>query len=209
MAPLSSALLTLGRYLAGEFENRAQALAEPAWYVHLKVWHRPIRLFHEDSLTFFVEQVSVASRQPPYRQRVLRLYECDSEIKGQYYGLQDAAQFRGGGLDPQILDLLTADDLIDLPTCCLNIETQALSSGQYSFQAALPEGSLCSFEYGGNTSYVSLGFAIGPTQPASDLELRVYDKGVDPSSGKGLWGALMGPFCLIKNADFQIIEPSP
>ncbi|MBD0267832.1 MAG: chromophore lyase CpcT/CpeT [Cyanobacteria bacterium Co-bin8] len=207
MATLSSKLLTLGRYLAGEFENRAQSLAEPAWYVHLKVWHRPIRLFHENSLTFFVEQVSVASGQPPYRQRILRLYESDSQIKGQYYGLKDAAQFRGGAIAPQILAPLTPEDLVQLPTCCLSIESQELPEGQYSFKAALPAGSLCSFEYAGNTSYVSLGFAIGPASNAATLELRVYDKGIEPSTGKGLWGALMGPFCLIKNADFEGGQP--
>ncbi|MBD0334876.1 MAG: chromophore lyase CpcT/CpeT [Cyanobacteria bacterium Co-bin13] len=203
MATLSTELLTLGRYLAGEFENRQQSLAEPAWYVHLKVWHRPIRLFHEDSLTFFIEQVSVASGQPPYRQRILRLYDSGSQIKGQYYGLKDAVQVRGGATAPQILDALTPEDLVQLPTCSLSIESQALPGSQYSFKAELPAGTLCSFEYAGNTSYVSLGFSVGPASNAAGLELRVYDKGVDPDTGKGLWGALMGPFCLIKMSDFE------
>lgn len=33
--------------------------------------------------------------------------------------------------------------------------------------------------------------------------LKVYDKGVDPDTGKGLWGALIGPFCLEKQVDFS------
>jgi hypothetical protein len=48
-------LITFGRYLAGEFENQRQAQAEPVWYVHLRLWLRPLPLFREDSrehLTF-------------------------------------------------------------------------------------------------------------------------------------------------------------
>ncbi len=33
---LSPELITLANYLAGEFDNREQALAEPAWYVNLR-----------------------------------------------------------------------------------------------------------------------------------------------------------------------------
>ncbi|NEO28340.1 MAG: chorismate mutase, partial [Kamptonema sp. SIO4C4] len=51
--PLSSELLTLGQYLAGEFTNQKQAIADPAWYVNLCLWHRPVPLFTEDSLTFY------------------------------------------------------------------------------------------------------------------------------------------------------------
>ena len=37
-------LITFGRYLAGEFENQRQAQAEPVWYVHLRLWLRPLPL---------------------------------------------------------------------------------------------------------------------------------------------------------------------
>ncbi|MDJ0689048.1 MAG: CpcT/CpeT family chromophore lyase [Xenococcaceae cyanobacterium MO_188.B32] len=46
---LSPQLIALGTYLAGEFDNQQQALAEPAWYVHLRLWKRPVPLFTEDS----------------------------------------------------------------------------------------------------------------------------------------------------------------
>lgn len=221
---VSLQLLTLGRYLAGEFDNQQQSLNDPAWYVHLKVWYRPVRLFVEDSLTFFLEQVSVASGQPPYRQRVLRLQERQGQLIGQFYGLRAPLKFRGGGMlgDPSagataadVLSSLTEAELTYLPTCCLTIECQSLGPDplgcdQYSFKGTLPADTLCAFEYNGNTGYVSLGFTIGSarSQASAPLELRVYDKGIDPATGKGLWGALMGPFCLLKQVDFSEALPS-
>ncbi|HEY9880648.1 MAG TPA: chromophore lyase CpcT/CpeT [Leptolyngbyaceae cyanobacterium] len=204
-ATLSPRLLTLAQALAGEFDNREQSLADPAWYVHLKVWHRPVALFSEDSATFFIEQVSVASNQPPYRQRILRLQDQGVGLSGQYYGLKEPLKFRGGAIAPELLASLNEADLVELPTCRLLIEAQAQPNQQHRFQAAPPPDTLCSFEADGTLRYVKLGFEIGPTNPINDprLELRVYDKGIDPSTGKGLWGALMGPFCLHKVADFK------
>ncbi|HEY9763406.1 MAG TPA: chromophore lyase CpcT/CpeT [Trichocoleus sp.] len=202
---VSPQLLTLAEALAGEFDNREQSLADPTWYVHLRVWHRPVALFLEDSVTFFVEQVSVASNQPPYRQRLLRLQAQEAGLSGQYYGLKDPVKFRGGAIAPELLAVLTEADLITLPTCKLAIEVHSLPNQQYRFQAALPPGTLCSFEAEGTSRYVSLGFEIGPTSSTNNpaLELRIHDKGVDPATGKGLWGALMGPFCLHKVTDFS------
>jgi hypothetical protein len=38
----SQTLITLAQWLAGEFENRSQALDQPAWFVHLRLWHRHV-----------------------------------------------------------------------------------------------------------------------------------------------------------------------
>lgn len=194
----------LGQYLAGEFDNREQALADPTWFVHLRVWYRPARLFVADSLTFFLEQVSVAASQPPYRQRVLRLQQHNGTLIGQFYGLQDPGKFRGSAANPTQLATLSEADLVELPTCRLAITQEPLAHGQSAFRGMLPPNTLCSFEYGGKTGYVSLGFAIAPAADKADtLALQVYDKGVDPVTGKGLWGALMGPFYLCKVVDFK------
>lgn len=201
---MSSALHLLGQYLAGEFDNRSQAYAEPAWYVHLKLWHRWIPLFLDDSLTFFIEQISVASGDPPYRQRILRLQEYPEHISGQYYGLQHPQRWQGGALSPEILKSLSVDDLVKLPTCKVNINVAHTDFAQPSFVARMPEGCLCSFQYGQNTTYVSLGFDIGPSLEQPQLTIfSMYDKGINPETGQGIWGALMGPFNLIKQTSFQ------
>lgn len=211
----NSPLSTLAAYLAGEFENQAQAAAEPAWYVHLKLWQRPIpELSTAQTCTLFLEQASVDALKPPYRQRILQLsYQAD-RLRGQYFALSWPSKFAGAGADPSLLAGFSAADLVSLPNSEAHIEYQPLPAGGYKFQAALPDGQLCSFEYGGQRRYVYLGFDVAPAKTTSakktpegnasgdTIELLTYDKGIDPDTGRGLWGALMGPFRMIKQKHY-------
>ncbi len=73
MINFSSEISTLATYLVGEFDNK------PAWYVHLRLWHRRVNLFSEDSIALFAEQASVVNINQPYRPRILRLRKSDSK----------------------------------------------------------------------------------------------------------------------------------
>lgn len=193
---LTSPLNTLVAYLSGEFENQAQAAAEPAWYVHLRLWQRPIPgLSDAHTHTLFLEQASVGALKPPYRQRVLQLSQKADRLYGQYFALSAPAKFVGAGADPSLLAGFCEADLVSLPNSEAPIDYQRVPAGGYQFQAALPDGQLCSFEYSGERRYVYLGFDIAPKKispegNASDdtIELLTYDKGVDPDTGCGLWG---------------------
>jgi hypothetical protein len=66
----------------------------------------------------------------------------------------------------------------------------------YEFSAASATGTPCNFSYQGNNYQVSLGFDATPE------EFRSYDKGIDPTTGKAMWGALLGPFRFTKRQDF-------
>ncbi|MFK8182455.1 MAG: CpcT/CpeT family chromophore lyase [Phormidesmis sp.] len=195
-------LNTLATYLSGEFENQAQATESPAWFVHLRLWQRPIpALTSPTTKTFFLEQASVVGSKPPYRQRVLQLTEHNAQLRGQYFALSQPNQFIGAGTNPTLLETLTAKDLVTLPNSEAPIQYQQiqphLGEYHYRFQAALPEGKLCSFEYAGQKRYVYLGFDI-ENKADGTTELLTYDKGIDPDTGRGLWGALMGPFRMLK-----------
>lgn len=65
----------LAQYLAGEFDNQQQAQAEPVWYVHLRLWQRPLPhpLFGPSRMGFFLEQASALTSDCPYRQRLLEI----------------------------------------------------------------------------------------------------------------------------------------
>lgn len=204
----SPPLTTLASYLAGEFENQRQAAAEPAWYVHLRLWQRPIpALSSEQTFTFLLEQQNVISGQPPYRQRVLQITnsaEVD-QLKGQYFALKDPLKYKGAGQDPTILKGISQQDLVTLPNSGAVIRYQAVGDKRqkgYQYQSALKDSELCSFDYGGQTRYVYLGFDM--VSQGDTILLRVYDKGIDPETGRGLWGALMGPFLMVKQASFDI-----
>jgi hypothetical protein len=225
----NAALSTLAHYLIGEFENAAQAAAEPVWYVHLKLWQRLVPGLSSDQVhTLFLEQASVVANKPPYRQRILQLSERSNQLYARYFALCAPAKFVGAGAEPQRLEELSAADLVSLPNSEAPIQYQLQYqrlgnkerntsetgvSDDYQFHSALPDGQLCSFEYGSEDGlqrrYVYLGFDVGPvtidsgskesnTTSHKTIELLIHDKGIDPDTGRGLWGALMGPFRMMK-----------
>ena len=196
---LSPELISLARYMAGEFDNQKQALADPVWYVHLRLWQRPVPLFTEDSLTLFAEQANIVNLDKPYRPRILRLYESDANpnsLQVQYYMLRDTEAIRGAGRNPELLKQLTSEQIEFLPGCNLAIKHHQVALNAYEFSASSATGEPCRFSYQGNNYQVSLGFE------ATAEEFRSYDKGIDPTTGKAMWGALLGPFRFTKRQDF-------
>ncbi len=190
--------------LAGEFDNRSQSLADPAWYLHLRLWQRPLPLnLFGEGYGLFLEQISVTSGQPPYRQRILHLTTKAGGLWGQYYALADPSTYLGGATQPDRLVGLTRDQLVALPTCGLVIERQA--DGQ-TYSARLPDDSLCTFTANGITTYVRLAFDIGPESaaPGSPLVFQMNDRGIDPDTGKTTWGPKMGPFRLLKQCAYAL-----
>lgn len=188
----------LAATLAGEFDNKAQSLADPAWFLHLRVWNRPLpKTVFAEGYGLFIEQISVATGAPPYRQRILHLTQRNGSFWGQYYGLQDPQAWQGSATQPDRLASLTADALISLPTCGLGI---TWDDAKALYVARLPENSLCRITYDGQDSYISLGFDLAPAGPRQSPELSVYDRGVDPATGKTTWGPRMGPFRLQRQA---------
>ncbi|MEH1971282.1 chromophore lyase CpcT/CpeT [Nostoc sp.] len=195
----SPQLIALGEYLAGEFDNREQAIAEPVWYVHLCLWQRPVNLFTEDSITLFAEQASVINLAQPYRQRIMRLRHgsnSDTSIEVQYYMPQDPGALKGAGHNPALLNPLTPDQLDLLPGCILTVTQETLAPDRYKFTATPLPDTRCSFTYLGNSINVSLGFE------ATALEFHSYDKGIDPATGKATWGAIMGPYRYTKQNQY-------
>ena len=184
-------LTVLATYMAGEFENQQQAAAEPAWYVHLRLWQRPVPSLCTQSVhTFFLEQANVISGKPPYRQRIVQIRADDAsdllqaplmaQLKAQYFALKSPLKFQGGGDDANLLKRLSLDDLVTLPNSGAAIEYQPVGNGSdgYRFQAALKDGQLCSFEYGGKQRYVYLGFDIEPQYDKGGAQnlLKTYEK---------------------------------
>jgi hypothetical protein len=193
-------LTTLGQYLAGEFENRQQAISEPIWYVHLHLWLRPTPLFSEDSLTLFAEQANIVNLDQPYRQRLLRLRQVQTNpliLQVQHYMFDDPTAVRGAGCDRDLLKKITPENVKFLPGCTLNVEIESIAPSEYYFKAFPNSNDRCCFTYQDRTYQVSLGFEV-----ASD-ELKTYDKGIDPNTGEAIWGALMGPYRFTKCQDFS------
>jgi len=197
-------LLTLAQYLCGEFENQDQAVTEPVWYVSLRLWQRPVKVFEEDktgdSFTLFAEQANRIQLDRPYRQRLIRLMRSPNSpdlLQVQYYGFHNPSSFKGAGQNPALLDTLTPDQVEFLPGCMLNVSARSQPTGT-QFVATAPPDACCRFHYDGKIGQVALGFEISPD------EYLTYDKGIDPETGQVLWGAIMGPYRYHKTQHFAI-----
>lgn len=197
----SPLLITLGKYIAGEFDNREQALAEPAWYVHLRMWQQPVNLFVEDSITLFAEQANIVNLDRPYRQRILRLMpgkDSNTSLQIQYYMPKNPSALSGAGRNPALLKTLTMEQLDLLPGCILIVTQQELAPNNFKFVATQPTETRCCFNYLGNTIQVSLGFE------ATAEEFYSHDKGIDSETGKATWGAILGPYRYTKREEYSL-----
>jgi hypothetical protein len=180
----SQAIATLSQWLAGEFDNQAQALEQPAWFVHLRLWHRLLPFTIDGSPALFAEQANYLYPDNAYRQRVVVLRVAHSgELQAHYYAFKQPDRFKGAGANPDRLASLKLEDLDKLPGCVLTITQHA-----DTFKADPEPDAKCCFQYQGETRQVILGFEASATTFVS------YDRGVDPDSGKVLWGATMGPY---------------
>ncbi|MCU0550302.1 MAG: chromophore lyase CpcT/CpeT [Leptolyngbya sp. Prado105] len=179
----STLLSTLAGYLIGEFDNLAQALESPIWFVHLRLWQRRVELFTQDSFAIFAEQSNVLKLDQPYRQRLLRLQQKSGAITVQYYQFRDPSLVRGAGQHPELLDRVTESDIERLPGCVLPV-----SEAAGRFIAAPAPDSCCRFSLQGTEIQVSLGFE------ATSERFLSYDKGIDIETQRPIWGALMGAY---------------
>ena len=191
----SPQMIALATYLAGEFSNQSQATEQPAWYVNLRLWIRPVPIFKEDSITLFAEQANILKLEQPYRPRIVRLRQRES-IEVEFYMFKDLATGKGAGQDRNLIEQITPDKIEFLPNCTLKVATQELAGGT-CFETTPVTSEPCTVNYQGTSFQVFLGFK------ATANELLTYDKGIDPATGKGTWGALMGAYSFTKLQDFS------
>lgn len=196
MPDRSPELHRLARHLAGEFDNRDQALADPAWYVRVRLWQRPVPDFGGDGIALYLEQISVIQGDRPYRPRLVCLRDsgdADAPLRADYYKLKRPETVLGAGRDRARLAALTPDTVERLPGCSLQI---SIAPAGDRFRAWPAPGDRCRFSVEGRTVEIALGFE------AMAGEFWSYDKGIDPDTGRATWGALAGPFRFRRTADF-------
>ena len=194
-------LNTLADYLIGEFDNRHQAIADPLWYVHLRLWHHPIVGLAETGLMIFAEQANVLQIEQPYRQRLLNITEnaadCQFPLQVQYYRFFDPTLVKGAGAEPDRLQQITRQNIELLPSCVLSVAATVAAAGSHPmrFSAHPVDDAVCCFPYQNKIRQVRLGFEASPD------EFLSHDRGIDPDTGQAIWGALMGAYRFTKRSE--------
>ena len=84
-----------------------------------------------------------------------------------------------------------------MPSCTLRVTSQEINPGKYCFKTTPITDTPCSYSYQGNDYQVFLGLE------ATAQNLLTYDKGIDPNTGKGIWGALLDAYRFTKIQDFS------
>ncbi len=190
----------LAQCLAGEFSNESQARSQPAWFVNLKLWHRPLPFAIAGNYALFAEQAPALKLEQAYRQRVLVIQPATATepMTVQYYAFKNHLKWRGAGITPEKLNVLTLADLEKLPGCILPVTATA---NQFSAQPV--PNSVCQFYVQGKLCQIQLGFTV------TVQEFLSYDKGIDPETQKPIWGALMAPYQFQKRQRFSIPSTLP
>jgi hypothetical protein len=191
---MDSVLLQLGQWLAGEYDNREQAIESPVWYVHLRAWWRIVAMPESDGLWLFGEQANYLQVDRPYRQRLLKLYEQSGQFYGAFYSFTNPATVLGAGANEAIVQAISTAEITRLETGVLNITPLG---DRYSLTPR--QGEICEFRFPDGQG----GEKVGRVQLGLEVRSKgydSYDKGLNPETGQPIWGAIMGPYRFVKRS---------
>ncbi len=176
-------IITLARWMAGEFSNQAQAYDNPPFFAHIRVCMRPLPSSLMSGVSLFLEQAYDFMLNRPYRLRVLKLTVLDEQIELENYRVKDEERFYGASRNLTILKTLTLDDLEKLPGCDMTVDW----TGE-SYKGIIKPGKNCLVVRKDQTTYLDNSFEIDASQLIS------MDRGRDPETDELIWGSIAGPF---------------
>lgn len=194
LSPHLAHLSRLAAWLAGHFQNRAQALRDPVWFAHIHVYQCPLPWHLFSGWSFYVEQAYDIMMDRPYRQRILHLIPGDPIII-QNYELRDPDRWQGSSRARERLLSLQPEDFIPLPGC----QTQVRWTGQEFVGISIP-GKTCRVHRKGQETYLYSEFRV------QENFFYSLDQGRDPETDKVIWGSLSGPFEFEKVENFGLGE---
>jgi CpeT protein len=174
-------MLTLSRWLAGEFSNQKQALENPKDYPHIRVFFRPLPFDFFSGIGFYSEQVYDYDLWSPYRQGVHRVIEQNHQVYIENYSLKDSILYAGAGRERSILETITPNCIERRYHCSMIFKREGdLFRGEV-------EGQNCLIEKLGHQTYL-----------VSQVELTAetfssLDRGLDINTHEQIWGTRTGP----------------
>lgn len=187
----STDLATLGRWMAADFSNQAQAFENPPFFAHIRVCMRPLPLELLGGISFLVEQAYDYTLNDPYRVRVLKLLALHDRIEIENYLIHGETDFYGASRNLQRLATLKVDQLEKLPGCNMQVEWTG-----HSFVGKVEPGKACMVFRKDRNTYLDSEFEINGEKFIS------LDRGRDPETDEYVWGSLAGPFEFVRWTSF-------
>jgi CpeT protein len=173
--------ILLAQWMAGDFSNRQQSIAEPQHYAHIRIFFRPLPFEFFNAIGFYSEQVYDYDLWSPYRQGVHRLVDRGEDAYIENYSLKDAMLYAGAAREPAILNTITHDCLERRCNCSM-----IFSVDGEMFRGRVEPGNKCLIERNGVMTYLISDVEITETTWVS------LDKGMDINTHEKLWGSAFG-----------------
>lgn len=196
----NSDLMTLASWLAGDFSNWEQAIANPPFFAHVRVCMRPLpQPPSAEGVWLYVEQAYDYEIHQPYRTAVLHLMETGAGIVIENYKLAQPSQYFGCARQPQRLCDLKLEQLEKLCGCNLLVQ----KTPHQTYKGQVEAGKQCRVVRKGKETYLHSEFEVG-----ADF-FHSWDRGFDLETDKQVWGAIAGAFEFAKKASFAHELPNP
>jgi CpeT protein len=184
-------LMTLARWMAGDFSNQQQSFEQPQLYAHIHIFFRPLPFDFFSGIGFYSEQVYDYDLWSPYRQGVHRLVDQGEQIYIENYGLKDPIVYAGAARELDILKTITPDCIERRYNCSMIFKRE----GEL-FRGSVEPGNKCLIERNGCQTYL-----------VSEVELTEQtwislDKGMNIDTHEQVWGSTAGPLRFKKQKSF-------
>lgn len=193
----SSDLVTLARWMSGDFSNAKQSQENPRDYAHIHVFFRPLPFEFFSGIGLYSEQVYDYDLWRPYRQGVHRLIDQGDQIYIENYSLKNALFYAGSARDLTILRTITPDFIERRYHCSMVFKRDG-----DRFRGAVEPGNLCLIEKNGCQTYLDSEVEVTATTWVS------LDKGMDVNTHQQVWGSTFGPLRFEKRESFAHEVPT-
>ena len=173
--------ILLAQWMAGDFSNHKQSIAEPQNYAHIRIFFRPLPFEFFNAIGFYSEQVYDYDLWSPYRQGVHKLVDRGDDTYIENYSLKDAMLYAGAAREPAILNTITHECLERRCNCSMIFHRDG-----EMFRGKVEPGDKCLIERDGVMTYLISDVEITEANWVS------LDKGMDLDTHEKLWGSAHG-----------------
>lgn len=191
-------LVTLATWMAGDFSNWEQAIANPPFFAHIRVCIRPLPVPLSDTgIWLYSEQAYDYELNRPYRTAILQLIltqDPEHPIAIENYKIKDTSAYYGASREPEKLRSLTLAHVDQLAGCKMLVK---LTSNR-AFQGSVESGKGCMVVRNGKETYLASEFEI------SEHHFNSLDRGYDPVTDERVWGSVAGAFEFKKKVQFTL-----